>query len=103
MGETLWVMAMAIVVIGLGGCGHEASLQRETATGGLVTFPTQSAADILSSAGRRDALRIMEEKCPSGALIVKEGELPKVSRAADRAWGPQIGTDRIWGIQFTCK
>ena len=90
-------------VITLGGCGHEASLQRETSTGGLVTFPVQSEADILSSAGRRDALRMMQEHCPLGAQIVKEGELPKVSRAADRAWGPQIGTDRIWGIQFTCK
>lgn len=94
---------MALCMIGIANCGHEASLQRETATGGLVTFPVQSESDILSSAGRREALRLMQEKCPSGLHIVKEGELPKVSRAADRAWGPQIGTDRIWGIQFTCK
>jgi len=97
-----------IVVIGfwmmeVAGCGHEASLQRETATGGVVTFPVQSESDILISAGRRDALRMVAEKCPSGSQIVKEGELPKVSRAADRAWGAQLGTDRIWGIQFTCK
>jgi hypothetical protein len=97
------VLTATICVSGLDGCGHEASLQRETPTGGLVTFSFQSEADILSSAGRRDALRLMEEKCPSGAGIIKEGELPKVSRAADRAWGPQIGTDRIWGIQFQCK
>ena len=88
---------------GFGACGHEASLQRDTSTGGLVTFPVQSEADILSSAGRRDALRIMQDKCPLGSRIIKEGELPKVSKAADRAWGPQIGTDRIWGIQFICK
>lgn len=94
---------MALCMIGIANCGQEASLQRETATGGLVTFPVQSESDILSSAGRREALRLMQEKCPSGLHIVKEGELPKVSRAADRAWGPQIGTDRIWGIQFTCK
>ena len=68
-----------------------------------MTFPFQSEADILSSAGRRDALRLMEEKCPSGAGIIKEGELPKVSKVADRAWGAQIGTDRVWGIQFQCK
>jgi hypothetical protein len=100
---TARVLPITYLIISLGGCGHEASLQRETSTGGLVTFPTQTAADILSSTGRRDALRIMQEKCPSGSQIVKEGELPKVSRAADRAWGPQIGTDRIWGIQFSCK
>ncbi len=81
----------------------EASLQRTTPTGGLVTFHIQSDADILSSAGRRDALEIMREKCPQGYQILKDGELPKVSKAADRAWGPQIGTDRLWGIQFECK
>jgi len=96
-------MVIALCMMGIAGCGREASLQRETATGGLVTFPVQSETDILSSAGRREALRLMQEKCPSGLHIVKEGELPKVSRAADRAWGPQIGTERIWGIQFTCK
>lgn len=89
--------------ISLDGCTHEASLQRETPQGGLVTFSIQSESDVLSSVGRRDALRIMEEKCPSGTQIIKEGEIPKVSKAADRAWGAQIGTDRIWGIQFTCK
>jgi hypothetical protein len=81
----------------------DASLVRETPTGGLVTFPVQSEGDVLSSEGRRDALRLMQDKCPTGVHIVKEGEIPKVSRAADRAWGPQLGTDRIWGIQFTCK
>jgi hypothetical protein len=68
-----------------------------------VTFSIQSDDDIFSSTGRHDAQRIMQDKCPSGIHIVKEGEVPKVSKAADRAWGPQIGADRIWGIQFRCK
>jgi hypothetical protein len=95
--------ALAGFLCSLPGCVNEASLQRSTPSGGVVTFAVQSEADILSSAGRRDALRIMQQQCPLGARIVKEGQLPKVSRAADRAWGPQIGTERIWGIQFTCK
>jgi hypothetical protein len=95
--------AAVMGLIGIAGCSYDASLQRETSNGGLVTFSVQSESDVLSSDGRRDALRIMQEKCPSGVQIVKEGEVPKVSRAADRAWGPQIGTDRIWGIQFICK
>jgi hypothetical protein len=96
-------MAVFLFLCALVGCLSEATLQRATANGGLVTFPIQSEGDILSSKARRDALRLMEDQCLSGAHIVKEGEVPKVSRAADRAWGPQIGTDRIWGIQFTCK
>jgi hypothetical protein len=85
------------------GCGHEASLTRETPTSGLVTWSVQSDGDILSSAGRRDALRLIKEKCPEGSRIVREGEVPKVSQTADRHWRGQMGTDRIWGIQFTCE
>ncbi|SLM48890.1 conserved exported protein of unknown function [Nitrospira japonica] len=84
------------------GCGHEASLTRETETGGVVTFPIESEGDVLSSAGRRDALRLIANKCPNGSRIVKEGEIPKVSKSADRNWRGQMGTERIWGIQFTC-
>ncbi len=95
--------ALAIVIISLAACGHDASLQRETDAGGLVTFSIQTESDVFSSSGRHDAQRIMQEKCPTGIRIVKEGEVPKISKAADRAWGPQMGTDRLWGIQFTCK
>ena len=84
-------------------CSGEAAFHRETPSGGLVAFSVQSEADIFSSAGRRDALHMMHEKCPSGIRIMKEGELPKVSKAADRAWGAQLGTDRLWGIEFICK
>jgi hypothetical protein len=97
------ILLVLFAVLGLGGCGHEASLTRETATGGVVTWPVQSDSDILSSAGRRDALRLIKDKCPQGSRIVKEGEIPKVSQAADRLWRGQIGADRIWGIQFTCE
>jgi hypothetical protein len=89
--------------VSLAGCGHEAALARETATGGVATWSVQSDGDILSSAGRRDALRLIKDKCPQGSRIVREGEIPKVSATADRHWRGQMGTDRIWGIQFTCE
>ena len=98
--ETVTVLS---IVFSIAACGHEASMTRETSTGGLVTWSVQSDGDILSSAGRRDALRLIKEKCPQGSRIVREGEVPKVSQTADRHWRGQMGTDRIWGIQFTCE
>lgn len=92
-----------IVAVTADGCGHEASLTRETTTGGLVTWSVQTDGDILSSNGRRDALRLIKEKCGQSSRIVKEGEIPKVSQTADRLWRGQMGSDRIWGIQFTCE
>ena len=96
-------LTAVILPLATGACGHEASLTRETPSGGLVTWSVQNEGDILSSAGRRDALRLIRDKCPKGSHIVKEGELPKVSQTADRLWRGQMGTDRIWGIQFTCE
>lgn len=94
---------LIVISVSLTNCGHEATLTRETATGGVVTWSVQSDGDILSSAGRRDAFRLIKDKCPNGSRIIKEGELPKVSQTADRLWRGQMGTDRIWGIQFTCE
>jgi hypothetical protein len=48
-------------------------------------------------------MRMIREKCPNGSRIVKEGAIPKVSEAADRVWHGQMGTNRLWGIQFTCE
>jgi hypothetical protein len=87
----------------LAGCGREAALVRDTPAGGVVSYPVQSESDILTSAGRRDAMRMIGEKCPNGSRILKEGGIPKVSNAADRIWRGQIGADRLWGIQFTCE
>lgn len=85
------------------GCGHEATLVRDTADGGLVSYRYQTDGEVLASQGRRDAFRLIGNKCPAGSRIVQEGEIPKVSKAADRAWRGQMGTDRLWGIQFICE
>lgn len=101
--RSVGLVVVFILVSGLSGCGYEARLIRDTPAGGLVSFPVQTEADIFSSEGRRDALRLIREKCPQGSRIVKDGELPKVSQATDRVWRGQMGTDRVWGIQFVCE
>lgn len=85
------------------GCEAGATLVREAPNGGLVTYMFQQESDVLASSGRRDALKIMSTRCPNGFLLVREGEVPKVSAAADRAWRGQMGYDRQWGMQFECK
>lgn len=100
----LQACSCTMVVLGaIVGCGQEASLVRDAPTGGVVSYAIHSESDILTSAGRRDAMRMIREKCPNGSRIVKEGAIPKVSEAADRTWRGQMGNDRLWGIQFTCE
>jgi hypothetical protein len=96
-------LVYSIVTSVLVGCGQEAKLIRNDPAGYVVAYSIETEADVLSSTNRRKALDIMKDKCPQGERIVKEGEVPKVSQSADRAWRGQMGTDRLWGIQFTCK
>jgi len=91
-----------IAVMGVAGCGAEATLLRDTMAGGIVSYPFQTESDILTTAGRGAAFRLIGEKCPQGSKIVKEGEIPKVSKKADRVWRGQISSDRLWAIEFTC-
>jgi hypothetical protein len=94
---------LVFLLAGAAGCKPEATLVRDAEHSGLVSYPFQSEAEVLASSGRRNALHLIAEKCPRGSRIVREGEIPKISKAADRAWRGQMGLDRVWGIQFVCE
>jgi hypothetical protein len=94
---------LAILIALSASCTREASLVRDTENGGLVSYPFQADVEVLASSGRREAFQLIAEKCPTGSRIVREGEIPKVSKAADRAWRGQMGMDRLWGVQFVCE
>ena len=100
--RTFGYVLIPVLLAGTTSCAHEATFVRETAQGGLVSYAFQTDAEVLASSGRRDAIQRMTEKCPKGSRIVREGEIPKVSKAADRAWRGQMGMDRLWGIEFVC-
>jgi hypothetical protein len=95
--------ALALLLALTIGCAKEATFVRETENGGLVSYPFQSDVEVLASSGRRDAMQLIAEKCPNGSRIVREGEIPKISKTADRAWRGQMGMDRLWGVQFVCE
>lgn len=99
----LHASAALLLVWTCSACGGDVRLVRDTPTGGLVTYPFQNEVDILTSNQRRDAMELINRKCPAGSHVQKEGEIPKVSPTADRAWRGQMGGDRLWGIQFTCN
>ncbi len=93
----------------LASCAPNAQLVNETATGGTVLYSYIEEQDVLTSPGRQDALRLLGDKCPAGYRISREGEVPRVDRAVDRAWMGQISSngqvsrEKRWAIQFSCK
>jgi hypothetical protein len=84
-------------------CAVGPHLANETSSGGTVVYPFTEEKDILSSNARRDALRLMNDKCPSGYRVKTEGELAKVRKNIDQVWSGQISAGRVWGIEFLCK
>jgi hypothetical protein len=90
-------------------CTPSARIVNETATGGTVLYTYIEEYDVLTSQGRKDALRLLDEKCPAGYRISREGEVPRISKAVDRTWMGQVSSngqpsyEKDWAILFTCK
>jgi hypothetical protein len=110
--EPSWGSQLAVLVVvslTLASCIPHAQFLNETATGGTVLYSYVEEQDVLSSPGRQDALRLLGEKCPTGYRIAREGEVPRISQAVDRAWmgqisaNGQVSREKDWAIQFTCK
>ena len=108
-----WVRALPIAGIAyvmlLSGCASSAKLLSESENGGTVVYPYFDDLDVLSSTSRRDALRLLETKCPGGYRVSREGQIPRISRAVDETWkgavsgNGQVSYEKQWAIQFTCK
>ena len=93
----------------LASCAPSARLVNETATGGAVLYSYIEEQDVLTSPGRQDALRLLGEKCPAGYRISREGEVPRIDQAVDRAWmgqasrDGQVSREKRWAFLFACK
>jgi hypothetical protein len=108
----LWGSQLVVLIVfsfTLASCAPNAQLVNETATGGTVLYSYAEEQDVLTSLGRQDALRLLGEKCPVGYRISREGEVPRIDQAVDRAWMGQISSngqvsrEKRWAIQFACK
>lgn len=103
------LVVLVVLSLTLASCAPNAQFVNETATGGAVLYSYIEEQDVLTSPGRQDALRLLEDKCPAGYRISREGEVPRVDQAVDRAWMGQVSRDgqvsreKRWAIQFSCK
>jgi hypothetical protein len=103
------LVVLVVLSLTLASCAPNAQLVNETATGGTALYSYVEEQDVLTSPGRQDALRLLGEKCPAGYRISREGEVPRIDQAVDRAWMGQISSngqvsrEKRWAIQFSCK
>lgn len=88
----------------LAGCGDGAILVKDSDRGGVVVYPYRPEQGTLLSSFRQDAMRLMNQKCPGGHTIVREGETKgRLRQASPIAGSSDVVEERRWGVQFECK
>ena len=100
-----WSSLMSLVMCALlSACGDGAILVKDSDHGGVVVYPYRAEQGTLLSTFRKDAMRIIDHKCPGGHTIVREVETKgRLRQASPIAGSSDVVEERRWGIQFECK
>ena len=98
--KAIWLSVLVISA----GCSEAVLLTHETETGGVVTYLfKEDQGGPMGSPHRRDAVKLIEGKCPLGYTILKDGEVQGYSSMSSVQGAEGEVTGRRWGIQFRCK
>jgi hypothetical protein len=100
-----WMKASCLALLVTGaGCSEAVLLTHETETGGVVTYLfKEDRGGPMGSLYRKDALKVIEKKCPSGYTVLKDGEVQGYSSMSSVEGAEGEVSGRRWGIQFRCK
>lgn len=100
---SMTVIGLAVLVVSVG-CSQAVLLTHETETGGVVTYLfKEDRGGPMGSLYRKDALKLIEKKCPSGYTVLKDGEVQGYSSMSSVEGAEGEVSGRRWGIQFRCK
>ena len=97
-------ISILAVLMTVAGCGEGAIMVKDFDNGGVVVYPYRADQGTLLSSFRKEAVRLMEQKCPGGYAIAREGETKgRLRQASPIAGSSDMVEERRWGIQFQCK
>jgi hypothetical protein len=100
-----WTKAIGLaVLVACVGCSQAVLLTHETEQGGVVTYLfKEDRGGPMGSPYRKDALKLIEGKCPSGYIALNDGEVQGYSSMSGMEGAEGEVSGRRWGIQFRCK
>lgn len=97
--RVIWLLWL----VWLSGCSDAVHMTQETEQGGVVTYLFKDdRGGPMGSPHRKAALKMIDQKCPSGYTVVRDGEVRGGSMSSMEGHEGEI-TNRRWGIQFRCK
>ncbi len=95
--------ALAALLLFCAGCGEGAKLVQADEQGGVATYPYREQVGHMATRFRGEAIQLIEEHCPGGYAIIKEGEVQGRNRITSTLTGGEVVTEHRWGIRFRCK
>ena len=97
-------VSLPAMLLAVWGCGEGAIMVKELDNGGVVVYPYRAEQGNLLSSFRKEATRLMSQKCPGGYMTVREGETKgRLRQASPIAGSSDVVEERRWAIQFQCK
>ena len=92
------------VVVLLSGCSDAVQMMQETEQGGVVSYLfKEDRGGPMGSPHRKAALKLIDEKCPLGYTVVRDGEMRGYGSMSSVEGQEGEITGRRWGVQFRCK
>ena len=96
----VWLFTLILV----SGRSDAVQMTHETERGGVVTYIfKEDRGGPMGSPHRKAALNLIDEKCPSGYTVVRDGEMRGYGSMSSVEGQEGEVTGRRWGIQFRCK
>jgi hypothetical protein len=103
LGMAMWIATGVALVINVG-CSQAVLLAHETEHGGVMTYLfKEDRGGPMGSPYRQDALKRIEEKCPAGYIVLRDGEVQGYSSMSSVGGAEGEVSGRRWGIEFRCK
>lgn len=103
-GNTVKWLVGVVLLTASAGCSDAVTMVRETETSGVVSYLfKEERGGPMGSPHRKGALKMMGKKCPSGYVVLKEGEVQGYGSMSSVEGQEGEVTGRRWGMQFICK
>ncbi|MCS6285047.1 MAG: hypothetical protein H8K08_06420 [Nitrospira sp.] len=104
VGHAAGVVLGVVLLCVNAGCSDAVTMVRETETSGVVSYLfKEERGGPMGSPHRKGALKMMEKKCSSGYVVLKEGEVQGYGSMSSVEGQEGEVTGRRWGMQFICK
>ena len=98
--SVIWLPVLVVTA----GCSQAVLMTQETEKGGVVTYLfKEDLGGPMGAPYRKYALKRIEEKCPSGYIVLEEGEVQGYSSMSSVGGAEGEVRGRRWGIKFRCK